>query len=448
MAGETRLTAYKEALSRNLQCLQGTLATAWATSIVRVRQYSTRVLVWGSVGVAAARDSVKWGVAVLRRHTTGLKVSLIGGVGVIIILACVVLLVKIPQWQVAGATLSDDKVRIELQDKIRGTLAQSIGTIAQIIGGMALLVGLYFTGRSAAAAWRTVQVNEEGQITERFTRAIEQLGSDKLAIRLGGIYALERIAHDSPKDHWPIMEVLTAYVREHALCKDTPQPQEGTTPALEAPTEPKPAADIQAILTVLRRRRRWYRQGEPQPLDLRKTDLTGADLRGAHLEHTDLEGANLSRANLLKAHLEHAHLRDAHLEVADLLYADLRGADLRDACFWQANLIRADLRGADLLCTNLRSANLAHAELRGTNLPGTDLSRADLSGAHLERAFFSEAHLEGATLRGTHLEGANLLGAHDITKEQLDSAIIDEGTRLPAYLITEEAHGNNPTASG
>src|SRR5215208_1920659 len=48
---------------------------------------------------------------------------------------------------------------------------------------------------------------EQGQITERFTRAIDQLGSEKLEIRLGGIYALERIAKDSPRDHLQILEV-------------------------------------------------------------------------------------------------------------------------------------------------------------------------------------------------------------------------------------------------
>jgi hypothetical protein len=42
-------------------------------------------------------------------------------------------------------------------------------TVAQILGGTALLSGLYFT-------WRTLQVNREGQITDRFTRAIDQLG--------------------------------------------------------------------------------------------------------------------------------------------------------------------------------------------------------------------------------------------------------------------------------
>jgi hypothetical protein len=103
-------------------------------------------------------------------------------------------------------------------------------TLAQILGGTALLSGLYFT-------WRTLQVNREGQITERFTRAIDQLGathddnSKNLELRLGGIYALERIARESEEDHWSIMEVLTAYVRDRAPWRpsEDQQGEEGAT---------------------------------------------------------------------------------------------------------------------------------------------------------------------------------------------------------------------------
>lgn len=37
-----------------------------------------------------------------------------------------------------------------------------------------------------------LKIAQEGQITERFTRAIEQLGNPATEIRLGGIYALGR----------------------------------------------------------------------------------------------------------------------------------------------------------------------------------------------------------------------------------------------------------------
>src|SRR4030095_3240581 len=79
----------------------------------------------------------------------------------------------------------------------------------QILGGAALLVGLYFTSQ-------TLRTTQEGQITDRFTKAITQLGDTSLAVRLGGIYAFERITKDSPPDHWSVMEVLTAFVREYS----------------------------------------------------------------------------------------------------------------------------------------------------------------------------------------------------------------------------------------
>jgi hypothetical protein len=113
---------------------------------------------------------------------------------------------QVPKWQ-TNPSLSIP-AQVEAEDHAGATLAQ-------ILGGLFLLAGLYFT-------WRRLEVAREGQITERFTRAIDQLGAvhengkRKLEVRLGGTYAAERIARESEKDHWPIMEILTAYVRENA----------------------------------------------------------------------------------------------------------------------------------------------------------------------------------------------------------------------------------------
>ena len=89
-------------------------------------------------------------------------------------------------------------------------------------------------------------------------------------MRLGGIYALERLANDSPdRDYSTIMEVLTAYVRENA-----PRPQEVISSPASEPSEtktatepanqelPTPLADIQAILTVLGRRKKAGQAGD------------------------------------------------------------------------------------------------------------------------------------------------------------------------------------------
>ena len=65
-----------------------------------------------------------------------------------------------------------------------------------------------------------MQLNREGQITERFTHAIDQLGNTGVDVRLGGIYALERIANDSPRDRETIFEVLAAFIRERSRAQD------------------------------------------------------------------------------------------------------------------------------------------------------------------------------------------------------------------------------------
>ncbi|MGH3104581.1 MAG: hypothetical protein ACRDN6_10865 [Gaiellaceae bacterium] len=115
--------------------------------------------------------------------------------------------------------------RLKAENDIRSTLVQALA-------GAILLAGLYFTARTLQVNTRTLEVNREGQITDRFTRAIDQLGQpgdDKLAVRLGGIYALERIARDSREDHGPVIEVLTAFVRRRPAGAWMRRPPRATT---------------------------------------------------------------------------------------------------------------------------------------------------------------------------------------------------------------------------
>ena len=198
-------------------------------------------------------------------------------------------------------------------------------TIVKIITGLLVLVGMYWTMRRVRAAEKTVGVVEEGHITERFTRAIQQLGDDKMAIRLGGIYALERIAKDSEKDQGPVMEVLTAYVRENAPRQEE-DPQTPPTP---------PPTDIQAILTVIGRRKTTEIKSPDDFLDLRLTHLVGVRLFGANLSGLDLAGANLSGAILPEVNLSMAILFQANLSMAQLIGAkNLTAEQVQSAKNW------------------------------------------------------------------------------------------------------------------
>jgi hypothetical protein len=130
-----------------------------------------------------------------------------------------------------GVTGLHGKDRADALDAIRGR-------VITIATGILAIVAVYYTARNAhtarrtlehseqsarrtlehsqESARRTAELTEQGQVTERYTKAIEQLGSDKLDIRIGGIYALERIARDSARDHPAVIEVLAAFVREHS----------------------------------------------------------------------------------------------------------------------------------------------------------------------------------------------------------------------------------------
>ncbi len=93
------------------------------------------------------------------------------------------------------------------------------GITLTALGGLVLIVGAIVGVLNLRQTSRILELQRRGHVTERFSRAIEQLGQstpDKVDVRIGAIYALEQIARDSAELHWPIMEVLAAYLREHA----------------------------------------------------------------------------------------------------------------------------------------------------------------------------------------------------------------------------------------
>lgn len=106
--------------------------------------------------------------------------------------------------------------------------ADVLNTTRQIllaaVGGLAVITGLAFTAR-------TYYLTRRGQLTDRYTRAITQLASDKLAERLGGIYALEHLMVESQRDHDTVIEVLAAFIRENTA-NGAPSGGRGATPVL------------------------------------------------------------------------------------------------------------------------------------------------------------------------------------------------------------------------
>jgi uncharacterized protein YjbI with pentapeptide repeats len=313
------------------------------------------------------------------------------------------------------------------------------GRLLTLGAGLFAAAALVFTARNFTLSRRTFELAEQGQVTERYTKAIEQLGSKELDVRIGGIYALERVARESAIDHPIVVEVLTAFVRVRSHVQ-WPPPDPGSQDQARS-TRP----DVQAAVTVIGRR--------DAKRDMQRIDLGLAFLVGAQLGRAVLTGANLRGADLASADLTDADLRGTHLTGADLTSANLRGtilagADLTGADLRAANLTSANLRGTILaradIGTVLAGANigtiLAGAHLGTAVLTGVDLRGANLTGANLRDANLRDANLRDAFLVLADLTGADLTGA-DLGGADLTRARWPEGTRVPAGWKLDTSSG-------
>ena len=263
-----------------------------------------------------------------------------------------------------------------------------------ILTAIGALVGYAFSFIRVFSTERQTITSQQGHITERINKAVENLGTNRadgepnIEVRLGAIYALERIAQDSPRDHIPILEILSAYIRLNAPANTATQIKDGEEDTTKTPSPP---IDIQTVLTVIGR--------NPPPQNTLRVDL-----RHCNLQQMDMEGLTFWNAILGGSKLEKAYLGDAHLQGAILSGAHLQGA----------NLNKANLQGAIL-----SGANLQQAELYGANWQG-----AVLIGANLQRTY----------LRGVDLHWAKLAKAEILTQNQINDAFGDAATTLPAGL--------------
>ncbi len=427
----------------------------------------------------------------LRREPDFSKARWLGGAVTVVIATVLAVLLIGTLIAFLKALFSDDPDAVALRN---------VGLV------LAAMVGIPFLVWRSVVAQKQVDVAEQGHITDRINAAVQGLGADKivkrppmrkadgpaaatgdgkpdtappgmdevsapnLEVRIGSIYALERIAQDSDRDHVQVMEILCAYIRQNApasLAEPLPdawreafeskdgQPAAGFPSFGEiqmwAGKLKQPREDIQVALTVLARRSK------------RQIALEGhVDDNGAWQGYRiDLRNTCLQRADLRKAAFDFADLRAAQMQGAELHQAQMQKANLRKAQMQGANLHRAQMREAELQSAQMQGAELGGAQMQGAHLEQAQMQRADLRRAQMQGANLSEAQMQGAKFYevqmddATHLWGAALHGAVlkdvdysrlNFTQDQIDSVFGDQTVILPRHLTRpawpEIAEGN------
>lgn len=260
--------------------------------------------------------------AAIVRHPavrTGVKIVL--GLGLTVgLVAYGVALVDAPHWlHAASATASYD-------DRL---LVISVG------GSLVVIVGLLYTARN-------YQLTRRGQLTDRFSQALERLGSDQPYVRVGGIRALEQIMRDAALHETDVYDVLAAFIRRQAPRTGDPE-KTGNRPRSLTNSAGDPVdsleLDVQIALTVLSRRSSLRKH----KIELGYVDLSGGKMCDANLTEVTLKGSDLSYADLTGADLHGAYLAGANFAFTILRGADLSNSHLTDAKFHFADLVGADL---------------------------------------------------------------------------------------------------------
>ncbi|SEC15498.1 Pentapeptide repeat-containing protein [Streptomyces sp. 3213] len=257
------------------------------------------------------------------RRTAWLAVTITVGIGVLLV------------WCVAFAPAWIVRHDIGVHGGFQLAAADRLNAVNDVrvvlLQGAAGLVALSGIGLGAVMTLRQIRVNREGQYIDLFARAIEQLSSEQVSVRHGGVYAMEQIAEAAPHYRGHVAALLASFVRQQA-------PWPPTRPLDEVDAERSRYTgglrdDVGGAIAALSRRSMVL---PGYSIELEKVDLRGAEMVDHNLSGFCFAGSNLDGANLAGCDLSHttfadASLRNANLTGATLTDANLNGTDLTGA---------------------------------------------------------------------------------------------------------------------
>jgi hypothetical protein len=289
------------------------------------------------------------------------------------------------------------------------------GQAGTVVSPLVAVVALVFTAQTVQQTGRQIGNEEQGRITDRFDRAVDQLDRTKDPdIQLGGVYALAQVADASPASQPAVVAVLSAFVSAGVPGTNGASPPACAT---TQPVPPLPDFTVVNAMDVLADRAPSGDSGAT--LNLHNVCLKGLRLpTGAYLRCAVLSQSNLDYVLFQKADLDRAQLDDVSIRGADFTGARLRAADLGYANYNDHSDPRSPpvdptdgpiFDHADLTGTDFFDAQLAYAKFRGAKLSGANLSHADLGHADLTGADLTGAYIDGPG-QFAHAVNANLAG--------------------------------------
>lgn len=283
----------------------------------------------------------------------------------------------------------------------RRLLTSERQSVLWLLGGLVAVLTLILTFRRDEVvrsdyrlSLKNHDLERDSNSTARYSAALEHLGRNEEIEQIGAVYALLRIAKDSPGDREAISNLLAAFIRS---CDD----------GANKKTLPQKKVDVAFVSTGY---------GSPPPQHIKSFIIKSPDHRILVSAKTLSQVTGLGKGGPGMRPLYELDLEGINLNLADLSSGDFIGAKFKGASFQGGNLSEASFSSADLTSADFTASNLRDADLGGT------LDQAKFHYARLGGANFTNGSLHGCSFLGADLRGADFSFTEGLTRQQIEEA--------------------------
>jgi len=291
---------------------------------------------------------------------------------------------------------------------------------ALILGGF---IGLFLAIKRTIVADKQHKLAERGQITERFSLAVEQLDKEKnVSTRIGGLYALEQITKDIETYTPLVQNVIANFIRR------PPYDIIEITERTEELPEARDCPDLHVAIEVFQKLKcDKFPKSEIKGSILTCLDLSNIDIKGLNFDNSKFDGSKIKYSKI-----ENCEFRNCRFIKSDISHTKIKNSDFNNSY---------------LLNTHFNFSNISSSLFQQTQFHNCDLSFSN----------FNDSTITYMSLKGTNISSCDFKNAYQLFQEQFDEAwawsmnipSLPTGFKVPlcpvSYLQDNE-HNHTPPA--
>ena len=294
-------------------------------------------------------------------------------------------------------------VLVEFVDK------ETEATIISIVSGVIAIVGLILFYQRLKKQEEQIDLQRKQRTDDRFTTAVNLLGSSETSARTGAIYSLYHLSIEDKKYRKEVAQILCSHIRSKT-----------NEPDYQKEHKDRPSNEIQSTIDLLLKdkdgNKGLYCQDFAKENSFPKVNFEYAYLVKANFYEAQCQGADFNHAQCQGADFDYAQFQGATFIHAQCQGAKFNAAQCQGACFFKAQCQGADFFGAechgvDFIITQCNGAGFSYAQCQG----------ADFFNVQCKGAYAGDEYIEFKDRIGKETELKTMQFVGELTKEAIEN---------------------------